>query len=201
MEIHNDIEGVLVTSTGGNGWCGQCDTLKIEHDRTKLELDSLKKEVGLILARDTIAEMVAIVYGNIKFKYEGHSIFNYSDACSLRCRLKDENIDLSRLDKAVVASVVKFLGDSTLSKAGLSKVGSAFNIITRFKGRTNCEVHCQPDLKAVITAIEFYCTNTNDIADEKKKYSEECFLIFAKKACASLEQEIDYESVSSELDS
>ena len=44
----------IVSSIGEKGWCSQCDSLKIE-------MGSVKKELGLICARDTIAEVVAVV--------------------------------------------------------------------------------------------------------------------------------------------
>lgn len=55
------IEEVVVTSTGKEGWCGECDTLKIEVAYLKKKSDALEIKVGLIYARDIISEVVAVV--------------------------------------------------------------------------------------------------------------------------------------------
>jgi hypothetical protein len=187
-----DIEEIVVTSTGEKGWCVQCDLLKNEVDIVKIELGSMKKELGLIRARDTIAEVVAIVYENIEFEHEGHHIANYGDVHTLRKRFQKLRKDVSGLNNAVVTSVANFLG---------KKVSDAFDIICKFKTNRNREVHCLPDFLAVQRAINFYCANNSDIPYEKREYSEKCFLIFAKKACDLEQETVCYGNLSTELDS
>ena len=67
---------VVVTLTGQEGRFGECDTLKVE-------VDHLKWETSLILARDTISEVVVVVYDNIEVEHDGHSISNYGDVYAL----------------------------------------------------------------------------------------------------------------------
>ena len=50
-----DINEVVVTLTEQNGSCSQCDMLKTE-------VDDLKRELGLIRARDTMSSLVPVVY-------------------------------------------------------------------------------------------------------------------------------------------
>ena len=139
--------------------------------------------------------MVAIVYENIEFEYDGHYISNYGDVHTLRKRFQKLRKDVSGLNNAVVTSVANFL-DKKVSDAG-----PAFDIICKFKTNKNREVHCLPDFLAVQRAIKFYCANNSDIPYEKKEYSEKCFLIFAKKACELEQETVCYGNLSAELDS
>jgi hypothetical protein len=197
-----DIEEVVVTSTGEKGWCVQCDLLKIEvgliHSReesVQKELVSVEKELGLIRARDTIAEVVAVVYENIEFVHEGHSISKYGDVHNLRKQLWKSGKDVSGLNRAVVTSVAKFIDKKACD------AGPAFDIICRFKSDRNNEVHSLPTFSAAKRAIEYYCENNDEIPYEQKEYVQHCFLIFAEKACY-LEQETNcYGNASTELDS
>jgi hypothetical protein len=90
-----------LSSRREKGWCVQCDLLTID-------VESVKEELGLIRARDTTAEVVAVVYYNIEFVYEGHSISKYGDAHDLRKQLQKLGKDVG-LNSAVVTSVAKFI--------------------------------------------------------------------------------------------
>ena len=183
-----DIEEVVVTSTGEKGWCAQCDLLKVA-------VGLMQKELGLIRARDTIAEVVAVVYDNIEFVHEGHSISKYGDVHDLRKQLRKSGKDVSGLNRAVVTSVAKFIDKKACD------AGPAFDIICRFKSDRNNEVHSLPTFLTAKRAIEYYCKNNDEIPYEQKEYVQHCFLIFAEKACY-LEQETNcYGNASTELDS
>ena len=65
-----DIKEGVVTSTGQEGWCGECDILKIDvaniynkYDALEKKFDALDIKFGLIDARDIISEIIAVVYG------------------------------------------------------------------------------------------------------------------------------------------
>ena len=150
----------------------------------------MKKELGLIRARDTIAEVVAVVYDNIKFFHEGHSIKNYGDVYVLRRTLKELGQDMSGLNKAVSSSVAKFIDTSPRD------AGSAFDIISRFKSEGNRVVHSRPTYKAAESAIDFYCKNSDDVYSKEKDHAQKSFLIFTKKVCGLEDETICYEELS-----
>jgi thiol-disulfide isomerase/thioredoxin len=183
-----NIREIVASSIGEKGWCVQCDSLKIV-------MGSIKKELGLIRARDTIAEVVAVVYDNIEFVHEGHSIKKYGDVHDLRKTLRKSGQDMSGLNRAVVYSVAKFIDKKARD------AGPAFDIICRFKSERNREVHSLPTFIAAKKAIEYYCENSDDVPIKEKEYVQSCFLIFAEKVCY-LEQETNcYGNASTELDS
>ena len=183
-----NITEIVVSSIGEKGWCVQCDSLKIE-------MGLMKKELGLIRARDTIAEVVAVVYDNIEFVHEGHSISKYGDVHDLRKQLRKSGKDVSGLNSAVVTSVAKFIDKKACD------AGPAFDIICRFKSDRNNEVHSLPTFSAAKRAIEYYCKNNDEIPYEQKEYVQHCFLIFAEKACYLEQDTICYGNASTELDS
>ena len=125
------IREIVVSSIGEKGWCSQCDSLKIE-------MGLVEKELGLIRARDTIAEVVAVVYDNIEFVYQGHSIKKYGDVHELRKTLRKSGQDMSGLNKAVVSLVAKYIDRKARD------VSPAFDIICHFKSGRNRGVHSLP---------------------------------------------------------
>ena len=197
-----NIREIVVSSIGEKGWCSQCDSLKIEMGSVKKELGlilaregSVKKELGLIRARDTITEVVAVVYDNIEFVYQGHSIKKYGDVHELRKTLRKSGQDMSGLNKAVVSSVAEYIDRKARD------AGPAFDIICRFKSERNREVYSLPTFIAAKKAVEYYCKNSDDVDCKEKEYVQSCFLIFAEKVC-HLEQETNcYGNASTELDS
>jgi hypothetical protein len=183
-----NIREIVVSSIGEKGWCSQCDSLKIE-------MGSVKKELGLIRARDTIAEVVAVVYDNIEFVYEGHSIKKYGDVHELRKTLRKSGQGMSGLNKSVVSSVAKYIDRKARD------AGPAFDIICRFKSERNREVHSLPTFIAAKKAVEYYCENSDDVHCKEKEYVQSCFLIFAEKACYPEQETICYGNASTELNS
>ena len=133
-----DIKEVVVTLTGQKGWCGECAILKIELDDLKGGCETLKIEdvdmtrgKGLIRARDTISEVVAVVYNNIEFEHDGHFVSKYGEVYALRKVLRSLKEDVSGLNKAVFTSVAKSL------KKGPPVAGPTFDIICEFKSGRN----------------------------------------------------------------
>ena len=115
----------------------------------KKELGSVKKELGLIRARDTIAEVIAVVYDNIEFVHEGHLISKYGNVHDLRKQLWKSGKVVSGLNRAVVTSVAKFIDKKACD------AGPAFDIICRFKSDRNHKVHSLPTFLAAKRAIEY----------------------------------------------
>ena len=139
-------------------------------------------KIDLICARDTISEVVDVVYDNIEFECDGRFVWNYCDVYALRKLFRSLQKDVTGLNEAVVTSVAKFLEIET------SDAGTVFDIICGFSLGGKREIYCRPNLLVAKSAIKFYCTHSSDIPFEQKEYVENCFLLFAEKAC-DLKQE------------
>ena len=189
-----DIKEVFVTSSGQEGWCGECDKLKIDvanlykkndavekkNDALEKKYDALDIRFGLIDARDIISEVIAVVYGKIEFTHDGKSIDGYGDFCRLRKQYSKSPTDMSilnELNEALLTSVAKILGKESLDEC------PEFDIICAFKADRNREVHHRPSISEAKEAINFYCRNNSQISFDKKEYTEKCFLHFAEKVC------------------
>ena len=92
-----------------------------------------------------------LLYDNIEFVYEGHSIKKYGDVHDLRKTIRKSGQDMSGLNKAVVSSVAKYIDRKARD------AGPAFDIICRFKSERNREVHSLPTFIAAKKAVEYYC--------------------------------------------
>ena len=184
-----DIEEVVVTSTGQGGWCGECDTLKIDvanlnekNDALQKRNDALEIRVGFVFARDIISEVIAIVYDRIAFKQNGQFVCGYGDVHRLRRQYSESPRYMSALNKALLTSVAKILGKESLDNC------LEFDIICAFKADRNRQVHHLPSISEAKETIKLYCTNDSHIPFVKKECTENCFLLFAEKVCG-LQQE------------
>jgi thiol-disulfide isomerase/thioredoxin len=178
-----DIKEIVVTSTGQEGWCGECEKLKIDvanlykkYDAWEKKFDALDIRFGLIDARDIISEIIVVFYGKIEFTHDGESI----DFCRLREQYSKSPADMSilnELNEALLTSVAKILGKESLDEC------PEFDIICAFKADRNRDVHHRPSISEAKEAINFYCRNASQISFDKKEYTEKCFLLFAEKVC------------------
>ena len=98
-----DINEVVVTSTGQEGWCGGCGTLKITVSNLAKEIDALEIRVGLMEARAIISTVIADVYDRIEFEHDGRFVCDYGDVHSLRRQYRRSPEVLSALNKALYA--------------------------------------------------------------------------------------------------